>query len=65
LEELEVALDPSDIFVLFVFDDVSAALNYAQESIETGLAELPPGEARSLNGLISIFENQFEDYLIA
>jgi hypothetical protein len=68
LRELEMALDPTDASRPFVFDDVSAALNDAQGYMERGLAELTPGEAgqaRSLNGLLSYFEVQFEGFLIA
>lgn len=76
LEKLEVALvnfsDPKAPFDLFDpsghFDDVLAALNDARGYMESGLAGLTPeeeGEARSLNGLLSIFENQFDDYFMA
>ena len=46
----------------------SAALNDAQGYMESGLAQLLPeeaGEARSLHGMLSIFEDQFADVLIA
>jgi hypothetical protein len=68
LDDLEVALDPTDILDPFVFDNVSAALNDARECMETGFAELTPGEAgeaRSLHGLLPLFETQFDDFLIA
>jgi hypothetical protein len=59
LNALEAALDPTNP------DDVSAALNDAQGYMETGLAELTTGEARSLQSLLPLFEDQFEDFLIA
>lgn len=73
LEKLELALadlgDPEAPFDFFnpALEDVSAALNYAQDYMETGFAGLTPeeaGEARSLAGLLPMFEHQFQDFLI-
>lgn len=47
---------------------LSEALNDAQGYMETGLAQLLPeeaGEARSLHGILSVFEEQFADFLVA
>lgn len=47
---------------------LSAAVNDAQGYMEAGLAQLAAeeaGEVRTLNHLLSIFENQFADVLIA